>query len=705
MAFQTLIQKITYKISGRSLASSGLYTPSDNLYDYALGGVPFLSATSDTRPDTERPVEQRKQQFDNYKDPGEYSLNQWWLRSQGQFNGGAGIIYQDPDTQGTAKNTRFAHSIGVDVFSDPDVVQLLKDSTAGVLTPANGQTLGAMYCAAFVQTPGIESCWFAAGNKVWITNLNASTFTVVNNLTIPTSGLTDHVTGGIATFSQTVPQSNVSSTEYALMYMSDTTGVNSGIYRASNAPSITKAYTVPATGGNERVVVANARGQLAFSWQNALYMLDYTASASPLPASPNAKAPNDQAIVAITDGADAIYVAANSRNDGYIYKTTFDNSGIVNGLQLVAVLPAGEQVCDMSSYLNTFLVVTTTTGVRIGTYTSIANSSSVAYGPNLIPVQRVGTSEGAESGSGFGRIAYFGTQAFITTQGIAQHDGFTGLMTVDLSVENQDQNTGTATNAWSSWDFLAGTTTPIDSVTATTSGRLIYTTGRGASSFPIVEHSVNLMAQGYLDTGRCRFNTIEPKLFKYFSVRTPTPLQGNLSVSLIDDAGGKTSYITYGPTLDPSTNDIATPTPGGPRNYESLEFTLQRNPADFTVGGVLDSWQIKALPGVLKQRVITRQFLCFNTEKDKSGQYISGDTLALDRLTAVRQMCQRGDTVTLQDLVNNISDQVIIDNYQFTMLAPPGPNGENYGGYLTVELRTVADSVPPISVAGSGGEQ
>jgi hypothetical protein len=82
--------------------------------------------------------------------------------------------------------------------------------------------------------------------------------------------------------------------------------------------------------------------------------------------------------------------------------------------------------------------------------------------------------------------------------------------------------------------------------------------------------------------------------------------------------------------------------------------------------------------------------------KDKSGQIIQGDTQSLDILTAIRQMAQRGDTITLQDLVNNIATQVIIDDYQFTMLAPPGPNKENYGGYLTIDMRTVADSVPPV---------
>jgi hypothetical protein len=274
-------------------------------------------------------------------------------------------------------------------------------------------------------------------------------------------------------------------------------------------------------------------------------------------------------------------------------------------------------------------------------------------------------------------------------------------MAIDLATIIQDDNTGASFNAYATWVYLPGTTTAIDDVTATTSGRLVYTTGRGLAAKAIAEQQFNLISMGYLDTGRARFNTIEPKLFKYLSIRTPTPLQGDITVSVLDQGGGITNYVTYGPTLDPGTDDIATPTPSGPQNWIALRFTLRRGVSDATIGAKLDSWQIKALPGTLKQRRLVKQFLCFNVEKDMGGNVIQGDTYSLERLTAVRQMCQRGDTVTLQDLVNNISDQVVIDEYQFTMLAPPGPNAENYGGYLTITMRTVADNVPPVSLAGS----
>src|ERR1051326_1683924 len=99
MGFGSLIQRITFKVSGRSATGSGLYTPSTNQFDYAIGGVPFLSATTDNRPDIEKPVPQTKPQFDNYKDPGGFSMDPSPLRSQSSFQGGEGIISQDPDTQ------------------------------------------------------------------------------------------------------------------------------------------------------------------------------------------------------------------------------------------------------------------------------------------------------------------------------------------------------------------------------------------------------------------------------------------------------------------------------------------------------------------------------------------------------------------------------------------------------------------------------
>lgn len=695
MGYGTLIQRITYKISGRSAASSGLYTPSNVSYDYALGGIPFLSATSDTRPDIEKPVPQRKDQFDSFKDPGEYSLNQWWLRSQSSFIGGAGVVYQDPDTQGEAKNIRFAHSIGVDPFSDSDEIGLLRETQLTDAITADTQTTGFPWVSTWRDAGLGEMAWIAKGKTVQLSEVLGGVFNLNTTFTVPSSSITSRIVAGIVSI-QNGPEESL-----AYAWNGDNLLANGGLFKFDSSTGVTTRIYVPVVAADEIDTIEVARGLIAIGHGNNLYMLDpYAAANTALPAA-NAAVPQDQTIVAITDGPDAVYVAANDSTQGYIYKTTFNASGIVNGLTLTAILPTGEQINDIKSYVSTYLIIATRTGVRVGTFTA----NGVSYGPSIMTTSDVEWFDTTNDiyGSGFDSISTFGSRAYVGTRGNAQHDGVRGIMAIDLGVTIGDTNTGAAFNPYCTWIYYPNSIASVIDTQVTPFGRVIFTTNYGIDAKVYLEHADKLIESGYLDTGRCRFNTIEPKLFKYFSIRTPTPLEGEVSVSLLDDTGGITNYITYSENLTPGTDDIATPTPGGPRNYESLRFTLRRSGTDTSVGGRLDSWQIKALPGTLKQRMITRQFLCFNSEQDKTGQRISGDAQSLDKLTAVRQMCQRGDTVTLQDLVQNISTQVIIDDYQFTMLAPPGPNKENYGGYLTVVMRTVADAVPivtPVMVEG-----
>jgi hypothetical protein len=697
MGFGTLIQRITYKVSGRTSTSSGLYTPSSYQYDYALGGQPLLSATTDSRPDTEKLADQKKQQFDNYKEPGEYSLTQWWLRSQSSFIGGAGVIYQDPDTQGNSLNIRYGKSIGIDPFSDVDNAILLKESNPTTLL--NGLGVGPVYLEGLTSSL-FGDLVFAAQAPYWYSQtVGVSDLPAMAPINMaPGAGASSVLSGGLVTIASAGQQF---ANAYCFLNDSTVGGPQTGVYRLTRGiglPTSNRIYVVPPTSASGLGITLGAsRGSLLLAQDNKLYSLDpYAAPGSALPVV-NAQIPQGQMIVSITDGPDAAYIGANSFNQGYIYKTTVDNNGVINGLSLTAVLPEGELICDAQAYINTFMVISTTIGIRIGNFTAGFSGAVLAYGPKIITVPRTGTLFGGpESGSGFGRIAFYGAKAYITTQGTPQHDGLFGLMAVDLSTLVQNNNTGATFNPYCTWDYAANTVLPITDVTVTATGRCVFSSGSDGTAKIFLEHQNNYIASGYLDTGRCRFNTIEPKLFKYLSVKTPTPLQGELTVTLLDDTGGITNYITYGPTLDPGTSDISTSTPTGPRNWEAFRFTLKRGATDPTVGAKLDAWQIKALPGVLKQRHITRNFLCFNSMKDKSGQIIQGDTQSLDILTAIRQMAQRGDTITLQDLVNNIATQVIIDDYQFTMLAPPGPNKENYGGYLTIDMRTVADSVPPV---------
>jgi hypothetical protein len=90
--------------------------------------------------------------------------------------------------------------------------------------------------------------------------------------------------------------------------------------------------------------------------------------------------------------------------------------------------------------------------------------------------------------------------------------------------------------------------------------------------------------------------------------------------------------------------------------------------------------------------MISHTFLLFDEEMDKAGQRNGYDGFAKERLEDFRQLARAGDVIVFQELVDDISVLVVIDDWKFTQLAPPGPGGGTLGGYLTVILRTVAES-------------
>lgn len=50
-----------------------------NQYDYAVNGIPFLSAASKDSPYGRQSAKVNKDQIDTSKEVGEQSLSNWWL--------------------------------------------------------------------------------------------------------------------------------------------------------------------------------------------------------------------------------------------------------------------------------------------------------------------------------------------------------------------------------------------------------------------------------------------------------------------------------------------------------------------------------------------------------------------------------------------------------------------------------------------------
>jgi len=644
-----IVSRIPFEISSTgTVGVGGSYALTSYEYDYAIGGLPFLSATRDAWPYTEGMAEVRKQQFDSSAEPGEQSIFGWWLRSQSNFTGGAGLLYQDPDTQNPyirAFDTRFADSLGVDPWTSGEL-HLLRESTQRV----TGLTSTVNYVQGFIDPSGVDAAWYMDGNLFWkITDAGRT------SITWGTAGSPL----GLAS----------SGSRYFLL-------ATDGIWTGLDTGAATKIYNVigtPTTGA-----IGYVKDRLVWSWDNALYsgaaittgtgtaLLSYTHS-NPL-----------WKWSSISEGPNAIYVSGNNTTTGSIYKMTLQPS-TGTGLPTLstpivsAQMPTGERINTIYGYVGSFLGIATTKGFRVG---DLDANGDVAYGPLLFT-----PAGGCQSIAGFDR--------FMWTGSTTAHDGSSGLYRVDLGAVIQEQSTQAVRYAYARDIYAPAEINQVQSVSMFGgTDRKIYSIQNDSIW---IEHATNKIASGYLKTGRVRYNTEEPKLYKFVSLRTPIPLQGNVQFSVLDQGGGVTPYVTYGPGFSPGTGDIATPQPNGPQNWIALQFTLSRGTV-LSQGGILNGWQIKALPGSIRQRMISHTFLLFDQETDKGGQNMGYDGYARDRFEQFKAIARAGDVVSFQELIDDVSTLVVIDDWKFTQLAPPGPNGGSLGGYLNVTMRTVAES-------------
>lgn len=638
----TLVRRIPDQLSGTATISGSQYGLTDNAYDYAIAGIPFLSGTSDQRPYTERMAEIRKQQFDSFAEPGEQSLYGWWLRSQSTFTGGAGILYQDPDNDNQF-NFRFSDSLGVDPWTAGEL-KLLRN-TEMVLSNSGKSPL---IVQGFVDGVGANSYWQVFGDQ--LSKVKDSGTTSV----IGATGITirDITSSGLQYF----------------------IARDDGIWKGSDAGAPTQIYTSAFT----QWVIEFLKGRLVAASGNSVYQLFTSPAGAPvaLPTATYVHEDVNWQWRSITDGPTAIYVAGDSGTKSEIHKftptVTGGNVPVLTWSGVTATMPTGEIINTIYSYVGSFVGIATNKGFRIG---EIDANGDIAYGPLLF------TPTGGCRG-------VVGHDRFMWTGSLNAHDGSTGLFRVDLGTQVQEQTTRAIRYSYARDIYYAGTGQVGSLTMYGASDRVVFSVD-GVGS--IREKATELLPNGYLKTGRVRFNTEEPKLFKFFSVRTPSPLQGPLSVSVLTSTGGDIPYITFTSSLDPGTGDIATPNPVGPQNWIALKFTLQRG-TNTAFGGVLNGWQIKALPGSIRQRIITQVFELFDEETDKTGQRIGYDGYARDRFESFKAVARAGDVVLFQELAEDLVTSVVIDDWEFRQMAAPGPNRGSLGGYLTAVMRTVAES-------------
>lgn len=616
------------------------YSLSGVRWDYAIGGLPWLSATADDKPMTVGLAQIRKDQFDANREPGEQSLSDWWRRSQSTFIGGEGMLYQDPD-QVSAANLQnrhaiqYGHSVGVNPWVNGQLTMLRSTSQRVADASGNAHLL-------LGYNDGTDRYWSAVGSA--LKSDDGTTATAVT-------------WGGAGTIQSLTSDG----TNY---YAADATAVYKGTGAGAGA-----SWT---TTGTANVVAGYAKGRIMLALDNKMYECDGAGTKTLRFTHLN---PSFM-FSCIAEGTNAIYAAGAAGSQGSIYKFVLDGTGAVptlasGGVQ-TAQLPLGETVLSMTTYLGTFVGLGTSRGFRVG---EIDSNGDIAYGPLLIQI-----SGGVKSVAAYDR--------FFFVAGTNSIDGQSGLWRVDLGQIIQDAGATTPLFAYAT-DLQAHVTGTVSAVTNFgNSDRMVFAVV-GTGSF--LESASTLEPSGYFETGRVRFSTLEPKLFKFVTVRTPASVDGTVTASIIDPGGATTSILSVSGGSAAITN-ILLPAPGAAVEWVQLRLDLLRSGTDATKGPVINGWQLQALPGARRQQVYELALECFDFETDQTGLKVGWDGRAAERLAAFQQLAIRGDAVSFQDLAAGTSLLVLIDDFKFEQKAAPSTTAVT-GGTLYVQLRTIGDVV------------
>jgi len=616
--------------------SASLYQLADYNYDVAINGLPFFLGNGDQYPYRRVTAPYRKEQYDQTREAGEQSLTGWWFRSQSSFHLGAGIKYFEP-SQDESLRFQFTESKGVDVFTKGQATLL--NSTASFYSgAAPAQLIGV--------NDGTNDCIFYTDG----TALKKSTSAGANS---------------------TITQAGTASTIYSLTtdgsnyYFINGTKVHRGSVGATPADS--EIYNTPST---TRSTIRYVKQRLLLAKENVLYELNANASASAALPTALYTMPNSSWVwSSIAEGPAAIYVSGYDPNgtSSSIYKITLDTA-VANSLGFPTLsvptvtidLPAGERINGFDVYLGTYAVIATSKGVRGGI---VSATGDITYGPLLY------------DGAACYDVTFTDRFAYVTTK----VDGEAGLLKIDLST-----TIGNTLVFPYAWDLIATGTTVTSSQVSFfgNSDRLAFSTGNNIWA----ESTGEKVTSGYLQTGYIRFNTLEDKIFKFISPRVTTT-DGAVEVYSIGEFG--TEYDIGGYAQGAATSELGIAYPLGNHQYLGFKFLLNRSSTDNTKGPLLTGYQLKALPAVLRQRLIQFPLMCYDHESDNLNNEVGYDGRAFDRLSSLETIENYGDTVRVQDFRTGESFIGLIEEMNFVNSTPSDKRFTGFGGTLTVTIRTV----------------
>jgi hypothetical protein len=440
----------------------------------------------------------------------------------------------------------------------------------------------------------------------------------------------------------------------------------------SSNPSATGDVTQMFQSGDIEIVYAAmefVKDRIVLCVNNIVYELSTSATSLPSPIYTNPNTNYHHTSVAAS--GPAIYTAGHSGIYSTIHKYTLGTNGsmpVLTQAVVAAEFPSGEIVEKLYYYLG-YMMIGTSKGVRVAEIND--QDGSLAYGPLIIE-----TTQPVYDFAARDRFVW-------ATTGVGTN---AGLTRIDLSqlIEGEALRFAYAND-------IIGTQASAHETTAVafigTTNRLAFASAYNSTNGAVyLESASTLVSSGYITTGAIRYGTLENKVFKNLKARIDNT-NGGLTIKSIDKYNSEYAIGSF--SQGDFTPEVSVTYPVGAQEFMSFKFTISRSSTDSTKGPIFSGYQLKSLPAVSRQRLISYPLACYDREKDSFGNQVGHEGAAYDKLISLEEIENLGDTIRIEDFRTGESYLGIIEELQFINRTPSDKRFSGFGGILVATIRTI----------------
>jgi hypothetical protein len=614
-------------------------------YDLDINDLRFC-----LRPDAENPYMRQslpiqKQQQDTSKEPGEQTLDGYWLRSQDSWHRGAGVNFYEP---GSDEDTRyrFYESSGVNVW------------TEGIISPLHKMTNQQTAVA-----------------NVYIQDAGGGSFAITDDSSL-VSWIGPSITLGSPPAGHTGRWYFFGTNKIVKVGWTSPADPTIGVWNERTSTLIGKNATVRPDVWylKDRLLVSQGANlfEVPLNAASAVDLADKTAALY-------APADTGTTWVDAAEGPSAIYAAfTDGAHDGIVRFTLQDaSSGQTPKLSQayrVLDLPAGERIYKIFGYLGRFLLLSTSAGIRV---CAVDGNADLTMGQVMVPAASTGRFNSFHAD---GRYVYVGgadvPKADTSGTGNLMDWGTAaGFVRINLGESTGDSQS--LTFAWAMDERTAASGTVTSSARISAGKQAIAVAGSGVW----VTDTVNLEPKGYLAMGRVRYATYAKKVFRALDLDGTLPGACGMQVQLLDER----DLSAFSVSMDQSTGLFTMLGLDLTKSYRYIRPVITMT-ASGSSGPTLSQVQLRSLPTPGRLRQIRYPLKCEDREEDRRGNTYGHKGFAEERVYALEALEDAGLPVSVIDRRTGESYSAMIDEIRFVGTTAPDRNNRNFSGTLWVTL-------------------